>query len=106
MTALSMCVAALALPLSAQWNYPTAGVPRTADGKPNLSAPAPRTADGKPDLAGLWEMDRKNLVPQTGPGCDPVTPEFVNIGSHLQGGLPYQPWAAQLIKTRSTEGRL
>src|SRR5437867_11417304 len=29
-------------------------VPRTADGKPNLSAPAPKTPDGKPDLTGLW----------------------------------------------------
>src|SRR5216110_506287 len=38
--------------LSAQWiHYPTAGIPRTADGKPNLTAPAPRTADGKPDLS-------------------------------------------------------
>jgi hypothetical protein len=35
-------------------NYPTPGIPRTADGKPNLSAPAPRTSDGKPDLSGLW----------------------------------------------------
>jgi hypothetical protein len=39
-----------------QWlKHPTPGVPRTADGKPNLAAPAPRTADGKPDLSGLWE---------------------------------------------------
>src|ERR1044072_4318485 len=39
----------------AQWlNYPAPGIPRTADGKPNLSAPAPRTPDGKPDLSGLW----------------------------------------------------
>jgi len=39
----------------AQWlNYPTPGVPRTADGKPKLDAPAPRTADGKPDLSGVW----------------------------------------------------
>jgi len=38
-----------------QWlSQPTAGIPRAADGKPNLSAPAPRTADGKPDLSGLW----------------------------------------------------
>ncbi len=38
-----------------QWlNYPTPGTPRTADGKPNLSAPTPRTADGKPDLSGVW----------------------------------------------------
>ena len=31
-----------------------AGIPRTADGKPNLAAPAPRTPDGKPDFSGLW----------------------------------------------------
>jgi hypothetical protein len=38
-----------------QWlHQPTPGIPRTPDGKPNLSAPAPRTADGKPDLSGLW----------------------------------------------------
>ncbi len=37
----------------AQWlKYPTAGVPKTADGRPNLNAPAPRAADGKPDLPG------------------------------------------------------
>src|SRR5215211_5410267 len=41
---------------SAQWlKHPTAGIPRTADGRPNLSAPAPRTADGRPELSGLWE---------------------------------------------------
>jgi len=43
---------------AAQWlNYPTPGVPRTADGKPDLSAPAPRTSDGKPDLSGMWGWD-------------------------------------------------
>ena len=43
------------LPAAAQWlSLPTPGIPRTADGKPNLSAPAPRSADGKPDLNGLW----------------------------------------------------
>jgi hypothetical protein len=41
--------------LYAQWlNFPTPGIPRTADGKPNLTAPAPRTAEGKPDFSGLW----------------------------------------------------
>ncbi len=45
----------LAAPLSAQWlGLQTPGIPRTSDGKPNLSAPAPRTADGRPDLTGLW----------------------------------------------------
>ena len=43
------------LPAAAQWlSLPTPGIPRTADGKPNLAAPAPRTADGHPDLTGLW----------------------------------------------------
>jgi hypothetical protein len=41
--------------LAAQWlGQPTAGLPRTPDGKPNLTAPPPRTPDGKPDLSGLW----------------------------------------------------
>jgi hypothetical protein len=49
------CVFVLCGALSAQWlNRPTPGVPRAADGKPNLAAPAPRTADGKPDLSGIW----------------------------------------------------
>jgi len=44
------------VPTTAQWlNYPTPGIPRTADGKPKLSAPAPKTADGKPDFSGLWQ---------------------------------------------------
>jgi hypothetical protein len=39
----------------AQWlNFPTPGVPRTADGKPDLTATAPRALDGKPDLSGVW----------------------------------------------------
>jgi hypothetical protein len=38
----------------AQWIHePTRGIPRAADGKPDLAAPAPRNADGKPDLSGI-----------------------------------------------------
>src|SRR5579863_2936258 len=48
-------VAFLATGAHAQWlNFPTAGTPRTRDGKPNLSAPVPRALDGKPDLSGTW----------------------------------------------------
>jgi hypothetical protein len=47
----------LATPLAAQWaNYPIPGIPRKADGTPDLAAPAPRTADGKPDLSGMWSL--------------------------------------------------
>src|SRR5712691_13089659 len=56
-TALALTVASFicASPLGAQWlKYPTAGVPRSRDGKPNLTAPTPRTRDGKPDFSGLW----------------------------------------------------
>lgn len=47
-------------PCAAQWlHYPTAGVPRTSDGKPNLTAPAPKAKDGHPDLSGLWMPTRQ-----------------------------------------------
>src|SRR5207237_930156 len=45
--------------LFGQWlDFPTPGIPRTVEGKPNLKAPAPRTADGKPDLSGLWQPEQ------------------------------------------------
>ncbi|HEX4278141.1 MAG TPA: hypothetical protein VHZ74_22460 [Bryobacteraceae bacterium] len=43
---------------AAQWlNMPTPGIPRLANGKPNLTAPLPRMSDGKPDLSGLWQPE-------------------------------------------------
>jgi hypothetical protein len=92
---------------SAQWlKYPTAGVPRTPDGKPNMMAPAPRTSEGKPDLSGIWltnnsfckNQDPEKLV------CGSELPfgrEGMNMGVSLQGGLPYQPWLAALVKERT-----
>jgi hypothetical protein len=48
-------VALLTTAMEAQWfNFPAPGIPRTADGKPDLDAPAPRTAAGTPDLSGTW----------------------------------------------------
>jgi hypothetical protein len=93
---------ALTLPASSQWlNYPTAHVPRLRNGKPNLSAPAPRTKDGKPDLSGIWQLEA-HCPPQ---GCDDyaAAPEFGDIGARLKGGLPYQPWAADLVEKRSAQ---
>jgi hypothetical protein len=51
----ALVLLASAIPVAAQWlTLPTPGIPRTADGKPDLSAPAPRAADGRPELTGLW----------------------------------------------------
>lgn len=100
-----LLIAAAAALAPAQWlKYPTAGVPRTADGKPNLAAPAPRAADGKPDFSGIWGM----LCPQNGKTilCAPevaVPRVFGNIGSGVKDGLPYQPWAATLVKSRQEQ---
>src|SRR5207248_10005183 len=85
--------------LSTQWlNYPTAGIPRLPDGKPNLNAPAPRTADGKPDLSGIWDIEHNRPCPKEGCPDMPVGQEFFNIGWSRKDGLPYQPWAAALVK--------
>ena len=80
--------AALALfvgttPAAAQWlDRPWAGIPRTADGKPNLTAPAPRGPDGKPDLTGIWS----GPVPEI---------EFDPANA--------QPWVNDLIRQRQRE---
>jgi hypothetical protein len=94
----------------AQWlKYPTAGIPRTADGRPNLSAPTPRTPDGKPDFSGIWLTDNTNCPPSQNPeslvcGAElPMGKEGINMGVSLPGGLPYQPWLAALVKKRTAE---
>ena len=46
------------MPADAQWlKTKTPGIPRTKDGKPNLTAPAPKGPNGKPDLSGIWRAE-------------------------------------------------
>ncbi len=60
-----LLIAALVFPAGAgaQWiNYTPEGVPRTKDGKVNLTAPVPRAPDGKPDLTGVWHHEKSTLA--------------------------------------------
>jgi len=100
--------------LAAQWvKYPTAGVPRKADGKVDMSAPSPRLADGKPDFSGVWMTGESN-VRRTAGASTPSESEspgdasnirasrqMANLGVDLPGGLPYQPWLVPIVKERT-----
>jgi hypothetical protein len=92
----------------AQWlRYPTDGIPRKADGKPDLTAPAPRLPDGKPDLSGLWHAAQARQCVNGRGESVPCGLEIGgsqlggNLGRNLPGGkLPYQPWAEKLFNER------
>ena len=71
------------IPASAQWlDRAWPGIPRTADGTPNLTAPAPPGPDGQPDLTGVWNAPPPVARP------DPAT---------------LQPWVTDLARRRQQE---
>jgi hypothetical protein len=83
-------LASVAARASGQWpSYPTPGIPRLADGKPNLAAPAPRMADGRPDLSALWQAD------PSGVGASVAR----NVAQELPSGI-VQPWALSVYQDR------
>jgi hypothetical protein len=92
MTRVLIALAATVLTIAsaqAQWlRIPTVGIPRTADGRPNLVAPVPRTAAGRPVLAGLWK-------PQPARAIGDISAALVRGET-----IPYQPWAEALYKER------
>lgn len=108
---LPVFVAALlgAAPCVAQWvHYPTPGIPRAKDGKPDLKAAAPKTAWGTPDFSGIWQLEPNPCVGSISVleacGSDyQGGKEFGNIGARLNDGLPYQPWAAEAVRQHGTE---
>ena len=97
--------------LFAQWpTYTPRTTPKLADGKVNMAAPPPRTADGKVDLSGVWETNQgrrgRGPAPVAAEGTGELPPSgsiFGNVGDQIQGGAPYQPWAAELVKKRMAD---
>jgi hypothetical protein len=111
-SAAAMLLAWASSALIAQWPaYRSPGVPKTADGKPNLTGPTPRMPDGKPDLSGIWKfVDSPDARPGAPPPAGarssgigvriPGLLQFFDIGSTLKDGLPLRPWAAELRSQR------
>jgi hypothetical protein len=95
----------------AQWpDYPDSRIPRTKDGKPNLTAPAPRL-NGRPDLSGVWQADRSpaseydrvlgkgwsDLQPDT----QDITTNFLNLFWGMKPEEePLRPEAAAMVSHR------
>jgi hypothetical protein len=82
----------------AQWiRFPAPGTPRTADGRPDLTAPAPRTPDGRPDIAGVWQ---RVLPPEARHPSVGFTDQNLRVLLPPGETVPFQPWAAALFKQR------
>jgi hypothetical protein len=114
-----LAIAAMRHSVSAQWvNYPTPGIPRLPNGKPNLAAEAPRTVGGHPDLSGVWHVlsepveEKKRLFgPGVGtlfvPGMEPdtVSKYATNILLDFQQGVVVMTPEAQAIFDRRRTDR-
>jgi len=102
--------------VEAQWlNHRDPRIPRTADGKPNLSAPAPRLG-GRPDLSGVWQTERtppEEFTRVMGPGLLQLQVDIADITKYVLNvfwGLkpeeePLRPEAAAILKERQTSGQ-
>jgi hypothetical protein len=92
------------IPTTAQWiNYPAPGTPRTADGKPNLTAAAPKGGDGRPDLSGIWMPDFGS-APPIPPGTVIVSsqgaPASLQFWRTKAEPILMTPWAQSIFQER------
>src|SRR5215471_17215820 len=100
--------------VEAQWlNHRDPTIPRTADGKPNLAAPAPRF-NGKPDLSGVWEAERTSVDEYgktLGPGFAQLQVDFNDVTKHVlsvfwgvkPGEEPFTPEGAAVFRQRQAQ---
>jgi hypothetical protein len=81
----------------AQWlNYPTPGIPRLPNGRPDLSAPTPRTAENKPDLSGIWTKDTPGFLDY-----------FYDLAKDLKpGDVVMTPWARTIAEQRESRNHV
>jgi hypothetical protein len=112
LTALAITVA---IPVKSQWlNYPDAAIPRTKDGKAELSARA-HVSGHRPDLSGVWRTmssPRQDLVDILGPNFDALDSGgsqaafqnvyFLNILADYKDPRqsPMHPAALQIFRNR------
>jgi len=84
--AIGLLLVGTVVSVQAQWlNHRDPRIPRTADGKPNLAAPAPRF-NGKPDLSGVWEAERTSADEYgkgLGPGFSQLQVDFNDVTKHV-----------------------
>ena len=71
-------------------NYPVLGIPRTPDGKVNLTAPVPKASNGHPDLSGVWSAPADY---------------FKNLATDLkEENVPILPAGRELLKQHEVKG--
>jgi hypothetical protein len=85
-SALGLVLAGMAVCVDAQWlEHRDSKTPRTADGRPNLSASVPRFS-GKPDVSGVWQSERTSVeefARVQGPRFTQMQIDFGDVTKHV-----------------------